>query len=180
MTGSSPLARGLRLQAVPEGLRARIIPARAGFTLPTRPSTSGNADHPRSRGVYATTTWTAVIIPGSSPLARGLHGHPGDGDGGARIIPARAGFTGRDSVTSTGTWDHPRSRGVYVAHDRNVMGTVGSSPLARGLRDYRIACVRDGRIIPARAGFTRRCVSRWPAPWDHPRSRGVYSRNEYR
>ena len=132
------------------------------------------SDHPRSRGVYATTTWTAVIIPGSSPLARGLHGHPGDGDGGARIIPARAGFTGRDSVTSTGTWDHPRSRGVYVAHDRNVMGTVGSSPLARGLRDYRIACVRDGRIIPARAGFTRRCVSRWPAPWDHPRSRGVY------
>ena len=29
-------------------------------------------------------------------------------------------------------------------------------------------------IIPARAGFTRRCVSRSPAGWDHPRSRGVY------
>ena len=50
--------------------------------------------------------------------------------------------------------DHPRSRGVYSV-TRPVMNAVG-------------------RIIPARAGFTRCC--RWlSASWpDHPRSRGVY------
>ena len=31
-------------------------------------------------------------------------------------------------------------------------------------------------IIPARAGFTRRAVGGRRCPWDHPRSRGVYTR----
>ena len=51
--GSSPLARGLLLD-VDAHLRSwRIIPARAGFTPPSSPTTRRGPDHPRSRGVYA-------------------------------------------------------------------------------------------------------------------------------
>ena len=51
-SGSSPLARGLHDAAVRKALRARIIPARAGFTTGHCPRTPGRPDHPRSRGVY--------------------------------------------------------------------------------------------------------------------------------
>ena len=72
-TGSSPLARGLRMGRSRPRRATRIIPARAGFTAPSR----GNH----------------VGASGSSPLARGLlvgeHGFFKR----MRIIPARAGFT---------------------------------------------------------------------------------------
>ena len=51
---------------------------------------------------------------------------------------------------------------------------AGSSPLARGLPPYDGAGAFDVRIIPARAGFTHGDVLALRAPWDHPRSRGVY------
>ena len=49
-----------------------------------------------------------------------------------------------------------------------------SSPLARGLRATRIPPAAATRIIPARAGFTRRRPRRASPAQDHPRSRGVY------
>ena len=95
----------------------------------------------------------------------------------ARIIPARAGFTGGRAPRAQGGRDHPRSRGVYKAV-ADITDTIdGSSPLARGLR----AVDRDRHhrrgIIPARAGFTRPQDHRRRRPRDHPRSRGVYSRS---
>ena len=51
--GSSPLARGLLAVAGGDGQHRGIIPARAGFTLPTAPGATGSPDHPRSRGVYS-------------------------------------------------------------------------------------------------------------------------------
>ena len=70
--GSSPLARGLQLvpKRVPGG--TGIIPARAGFTPTVAGATGGDADHPRSRGVYRRRTQWGGRHPGSSPLARGL------------------------------------------------------------------------------------------------------------
>ena len=50
----------------------------------------------------------------------------------------------------------------------------GSSPLARGLPVDYDGGVAARRIIPARAGFTRRGRSRLGTHRDHPRSRGVY------
>ena len=172
--GSSPLARGLPRRR-PRPLRQpRIIPARAGFT--PRPSSGGSppGDHPRSRGVYTADGSSPDSRRGSSPLARGLHGHPGDGDGGARIIPARAGFTSAATSAAAPAADHPRSRGVYMrwpAHDRSSMG---SSPLARGLRIEAFQRYLNTGIIPARAGFTTRFLVLRTWLWDHPRSRGVY------
>ena len=52
--------------------------------------------------------------------------------------------------------------------------SIGSSPLARGLRGACRARAVSGGIIPARAGFTRRPSPPSGGAWDHPRSRGVY------
>ena len=111
---------------------------------------------------------------GSSPLARGLPDHCLDGRLNPRIIPARAGFTPRSCAPAPGTADHPRSRGVYLEPERVEFLAEGSSPLARGLPEADRSRRREGRIIPARAGFTTSTGGpAWGAP-DHPRSRGVY------
>ena len=52
--------------------------------------------------------------------------------------------------------------------------SVGSSPLARGLRIGPPRALTATRIIPARAGFTTRNFRLIPVLTDHPRSRGVY------
>ena len=153
-TGSSPLARGLRVGDVEEHGQRGIIPARAGFTLCTEREINGISDHPRSRGVYAMTRLLTTISAGSSPLARGLprSGHPGGVV--VRIIPARAGFTRHRVHAGQGLLDHPRSRGVYHKSINRFGTYVGSSPLARGLPFQLAHEVELGGIIPARAGFT--------------------------
>ena len=92
-SGSSPLARGLPLDAAADAAALRIIPARAGFTLDPTIILCIPADHPRSRGVYASFTRTTTRLSGSSPLARGLPKTMGAHVPLGRIIPARAGFT---------------------------------------------------------------------------------------
>ena len=57
---------------------------------------------------------------------------------------------------------------------------LGSSPLARGLRNSRPGQVISHRIIPARAGFTQARASAPTWVTDHPRSRGVYRRPRHR
>ena len=152
-------------------------------------------DHPRSRGVYNTSTTSGTNRAGSSPLARGLQPvrprTPGPGGGSSplarglqgrircarlrgRIIPARAGFT---YVNVARAWldpDHPRSRGVYSARCSSDPFSRGSSPLARGLPLGLGGVLAERRIIPARAGFTRARFRQRRRRTDHPRSRGVY------
>ena len=50
--GSSPLARGLRLNIRIHAVEVGIIPARAGFTHWGGRHGRLRTDHPRSRGVY--------------------------------------------------------------------------------------------------------------------------------
>ena len=92
------------------------------------------------------------------------------------IIPARAGFTLRCRSTLVAPGDHPRSRGVYITSFFSNLWNGGSSPLARGLRPDHDDRRPRARIIPARAGFTLLNHDLGVATWDHPRSRGVYSR----
>ena len=173
--GSSPLARGLPVCRMVVTVRVRIIPARAGFTVAPRQGVPASPDHPRSRGVYHARCRQRQHTPGSSPLARGLLVVTATAVCGRGIIPARAGFTGCAAGRARGRRDHPRSRGVYASHRRAVAGAGGSSPLARGLRMALYPMGREERIIPARAGFTRREPTCRAAPRDHPRSRGVYA-----
>ena len=172
--GSSPLARGLRQMLILFCAGDGIIPARAGFTDRHRASRGAAQDHPRSRGVYASTTGAAPSRAGSSPLARGLPALRRILSSRAGIIPARAGFTPPAPTVGPGPGDHPRSRGVYPRGRPASSWAAGSSPLARGLPQTD-ALLRPARgIIPARAGFTERPGDRTRAVRDHPRSRGVY------
>ena len=154
--GSSPLARGLQRRGCLRQAQARIIPARAGFTVTIRELLCPRGDHPRSRGVYRDNAARPMEGMGSSPLARGLRLIRSNRQQTVRIIPARAGFTA-DGMRSEIEWrDHPRSRGVYSDASSPRTPRAGSSPLARGLP---MVVLIEGlilRIIPARAGFTRR------------------------
>ena len=133
-SGSSPLARGLRLHVDERPGHDRIIPARAGFT-PVHPCCHGaRRDHPRSRGVYEEQLSLRAATRGSSPLARGLPGTATRPAARWGIIPARAGFTPTSPPRCGRTADHPRSRGVYTDGDDVDGAEGGSSPLARGLR----------------------------------------------
>ena len=174
--GSSPLARGLLAGGGADDLAVGIIPARAGFTPPGRCRPSRLPDHPRSRGVYRCSHSVRPSPAGSSPLARGLHHAVSRVGDNARIIPARAGFTGDHLLRRHDAPDHPRSRGVYAAPRYAMPCAAGSSPLARGLRGELARLHRVARIIPARAGFTFTNRCRPYAEADHPRSRGVYYR----
>ena len=174
--GSSPLARGLLPRHAPARLRPRIIPARAGFTFHEQFREHFPGDHPRSRGVYVALAEPTRPVSGSSPLARGLPRGQQIPDRVRGIIPARAGFTTLTLLGIMNVKDHPRSRGVYLRGAVPVGDENGSSPLARGLPFLHPWEVPRVRIIPARAGFTRRGGVQCPRRRDHPRSRGVYIR----
>ena len=177
--GSSPLARGLRASGDAPERSARIIPARAGFTVGVVGHGPVRQDHPRSRGVYRAGLQPDPIFSGSSPLARGLPVRRRRRVGPGGIIPARAGFTlGRPGEAPRGA-DHPRSRGVYGRWPRSSRPAGGSSPLARGLHEERPPHAGVVGIIPARAGFTSSSAWGMTALRDHPRSRGVYPRRPY-
>ena len=136
MEGSSPLARGLPLQAHVALPRRGIIPACAGFTCRARPGCPWNWDHPRLRGVYNSTRSITAMDLGSSPLARGLRILLGGGAGSRGIIPACAGFTIKIASAIRNDADHPRLRGVYAIRQIDAEARPGSSPLARGLRGH--------------------------------------------
>ena len=174
--GSSPLARGLPLRFLSADRVNGIIPARAGFTQHVQRVTLVLRDHPRSRGVYRSRTRPSISGAGSSPLARGLLAIAANAIREARIIPARAGFTSRDAGQSGFDADHPRSRGVYMAQRPGGASIMGSSPLARGLRNVFHRVRTHSGIIPARAGFTCVVARAIFDRNDHPRSRGVYVR----
>ena len=174
MTGSSPLARGLRRRRRRRLAPLRIIPARAGFTRTCRSIPLSSGDHPRSRGVYENSERLYKELSGSSPLARGLRARRSPRGGRPGIIPARAGFTSGPLRTGPARRDHPRSRGVYCGQASAYGDLSGSSPLARGLLTDAVLRIRGGGIIPARAGFTVLSPATAGRARDHPRSRGVY------
>ena len=154
--GSSPLARGLHRGPRGRADLVRIIPARAGFTGLAHVGGARGPDHPRSRGVYYEIGSLGMSHSGSSPLARGLRGRPVRRVRAAGIIPARAGFTAPSTASTSPLSDHPRSRGVYTVWADDPDADRGSSPLARGLPAAGRGPDAEDRIIPARAGFTRR------------------------
>ena len=156
---------------------AGIIPARAGFTLGRPVRVRRWPDHPRSRGVYWFASVSFFLVAGSSPLARGLHYIAPETTQLTRIIPARAGFTPARRRGIKEFPDHPRSRGVYPMNFITSPVTLGSSPLARGLRRAHRKRIAIPGIIPARAGFTLPKIIVVVVLWDHPRSRGVYITN---
>ena len=114
LIGSSPLARGTRLNTLGSRFFRRFIPACAGNSLLMLACNVLNTVHPRLRGELVKTSFIERFWSGSSPLARGTPtSHITKGDS-SRFIPACAG----------------NSLKIYVF----ILTYIGSSPLARGTR----------------------------------------------
>ena len=134
----------------------RIIPARAGQTPPNSPFRRFHPDHPRACGANGLVAVANRQIRGSSPRVRGkLHGKL-ELESRRRIIPARAGQTCELDAVPLLSADHPRACGANVGDDFGGDQTEGSSPRVRGKPQPVLAVAPGGRIIPARAGQTRR------------------------
>ena len=116
--GSSPLARGARCCAIGVVRSTRIIPARAGSTVPRRDSIGRAWDHPRSRGEHEIQLIPAWLGDGSSPLARGALSDRTIDVLVVGIIPARAGSTPDSPTLQETDSDHPRSRGEHARMNR--------------------------------------------------------------
>ena len=67
---------------------------------------------------------------------------------------------------------HPRSRGEHTGKTMTDLIVEGSSPLARGTRNWGERAPVDAGLIPARAGNTISCPSPVCSRRAHPRSRG--------
>ena len=154
MAGSSPLSRGIPRPSAAPAPHTGIIPALAGNTVRRTNTLNPSTDHPRSRGEYSTTTSRRRPASGSSPLSRGIPLPYATTRGGSRIIPALAGNTGLRGPQGWGCWDHPRSRGEYVAPANPIQLVPGSSPLSRGILNGPRGRCWGFWIIPALAGNT--------------------------
>ena len=172
--GSSPLARGTRVDAACPVILAGLIPARAGNTGVVRCLPGLLRAHPRSRGEHVQLSSSGSYGAGSSPLARGTPGITTHAALARGLIPARAGNTHAGIPYRSGSEAHPRSRGEHPLVLSFRLFAVGSSPLARGTLGVlaRIGC-RHG-LIPARAGNTQCPVHQLGRQRAHPRSRGEH------
>ena len=174
--GSSPLSRGIPATQSRFHRVARIIPALAGNTPFENLLHFLAGDHPRSRGEYILTSPRATESAGSSPLSRGIL-HPRRSQRiQQRIIPALAGNTLSPDSEASFPQDHPRSRGEYILTSPRATESAGSSPLSRGIPFSVSSAPVSPGIIPALAGNTIGVESMSKFYWDHPRSRGEYSR----
>ena len=173
-SGSSPLARGTRVHLFLYDLPRRLIPARAGNTFGLGSARPSLPAHPRSRGEHFARGSTRSNHLGSSPLARGTLYGINTCYAVFRLIPARAGNTGRRGRCASWSSAHPRSRGEHTSSAGMPDSEVGSSPLARGTHLTRGRAATRLRLIPARAGNTSPANSFRRAITAHPRSRGEH------
>ena len=170
--GSSPLTRGKLSTRGILAIYGGLIPAHAGKTPSTRPSTRSTRAHPRSRGENVTIGPLTVVDRGSSPLTRGKPSRCGLHRLCRGLIPAHAGKTRSDCRARRNLRAHPRSRGENPTVPVRAGPVAGSSPLTRGKPATRPRRPSSRRLIPAHAGKTG---AYWPSetrPWAHPRSRG--------
>ena len=133
--GSSPRGRGTRRWA--ECLEAvfRFIPAWAGNTYSRSAFITAVPVHPRVGGEHVSAGQRDAMQRGSSPRGRGTHAINDLADRLMRFIPAWAGNTFLDWLSS--------------------MYSGGSSPRGRGTHMESWIVGNGGRFIPAWAGNTR-------------------------
>ncbi len=110
--GSSPHARGTLMNRIKAKGAERFIPACAGNTRPlSNPSHRPSGSSPHARGTRAL-------------VSRHPHRH--------RFIPACAGNTPACSPICSASTVHPRMRGEHSSPNDVKIGSIGSSPHARG------------------------------------------------
>ena len=147
MRGKLPVRRGINLPF-------RIIPAHAGQTRSSSPSSAAEADHPRACGANSTTGYARLRNDGSSPRMRGKPYIRPKIVPNVRIIPAHAGQTHHLRQGQGPRSDHPRACGANSSRGSPVSLPDGSSPRMRGKPAQRVLRRQTARIIPAHAGQT--------------------------
>ena len=157
--GSSPRVRGTADNARAAVHGIGIIPARAGNSrLMHHNSSSDTGSSPRVRGTGAVAVMERVV------------------DG---IIPARAGNRRRSIEPISAIRDHPRACGEQSCRCPLPVRGAGSSPRVRGTDVPAQAVLRDGGIIPARAGNSFQFRVRTIDTRDHPRACGEQYFRQY-
>ena len=106
------------------------------------------------RGEYGKVVFNVRFSGGSPPLARGILMVRRPTIARGRITPACAGNTGDAARGTAGTKDHPRLRGEYAKTTAWNAASLGSPPLARGIRDRDRQKSGLSGITPACAGNT--------------------------
>ena len=152
--GSSPHARGTRLQPAEFPAMGRFIPACAGNTRSSGEHFVIPAVHPRMRGEHEIGSAELRAEIGSSPHARGTLGSRMAGRRRLRFIPACAGNTTLRAPGLTLCAVHPRMRGEHLDNAQKMTAIDGSSPHARGTHQFPTQHRRFKRFIPACAGNT--------------------------
>ena len=133
ISGSPPLARGIRRWSATSWLWCGITPACAGNTMAALSRLGRSRDHPRLRGEYFHSSQALRANGGSPPLARGIRFWFWDPKEETRITPACAGNTGYKKFCPQRAEDHPRLRGEYYTSTGVNTFAIGSPPLARGI-----------------------------------------------
>ncbi len=173
--GSSPRMRGSRRPNCAPMPEAGIIPAHAGLTRKSMPSSSRAGDHPRACGAHFERSCSLLPKMGSSPRMRGSLPCIQCGTLTEGIIPAHAGLTPSRAASGCPPRDHPRACGAHASCSVVSTRTPGSSPRMRGSQEVSMLAVRPVGIIPAHAGLTRYAAARLLAARDHPRACGAHS-----
>ena len=165
--------RGKRARRRVRRGRGRIIPAHAGQTRRYCVWSCADPDHPRACGANGMGRLRSRRRIGSSPRMRGKHLAKNLLPFPARIIPAHAGQTSRESSTSSPASDHPRACGANCVRRGPACLCTGSSPRMRGKRSQSSLVTSSSRIIPAHAGQTSTTQARRACVSDHPRACGA-------
>ena len=158
--GSSPRVRGKLAEIEVTEALSRLIPARAGKTWGMFSLTTAMKAHPRACGENSLVIPASKRMVGSSPRVRGKPSTTKGMKRHERLIPARAGKTPQAVMLEPTSRAHPRACGE---NDRSVsvaLDPKGSSPRVRGKHHMCGVDADTYRLIPARAGKTRREVRR--------------------
>ena len=153
-TGSSPRVRGKRRQTRPSVRRVRLIPACAGKTWTSYLVICLAPAHPRVCGENSAGKASVSLREGSSPRVRGKPACTSSCERSGGLIPACAGKTPSQLVSSSQLTAHPRVCGENTSDASSRTCAMGSSPRVRGKRGPPFVKVGRSGLIPACAGKT--------------------------
>ena len=152
--GSSPRMRGTLFIPDVIACKLRFIPAYAGNTFFNFTKLGVNSVHPRVCGEHITGIGKRPDEGGSSPRMRGTRSRERQSPFPRRFIPAYAGNTQGQRISSAAASVHPRVCGEHYNDLQNPWTGVGSSPRMRGTQRPSVRRSVSGRFIPAYAGNT--------------------------
>ena len=170
--GSSPRVRGKLVRRAAVMSRRGLIPARAGKTGPTPSASSTKPAHPRACGENGRPSLSRPFQAGSSPRVRGKRPGADARAAAQRLIPARAGKTRSRRRPAPSPPAHPRACGENEGGWPRSASSPGSSPRVRGKLPSAARRALISRLIPARAGKTRRTWGVSQPMGAHPRACG--------